>query len=81
MNYIFTVENKDSIAGFNLPNYNVNAMSLARTHLEMRTSFFEIGSNTDLRPAAVGPYWTPISQNFGPHFQMRPRQTHGILSL
>ena len=43
MNYIFTVENKDSIAGFNLPNYNVNAMSLAWTHLEMRTSFFEIG--------------------------------------
>ena len=44
----------------------------------MQTSFFEIGVNADLRPAAVGPHWAPISQNIGLHLWMRPRQTHGI---
>ena len=46
----------------------------------MRTSFFEIGGviNTDLRPAAVGPYCTPNFSEFGTHLPMRPRQTHRI---
>ena len=68
------------VAGFNLPNNNVYAVSLARTHREMQTSFFEIGGviNTDLRPAAVGPYCTPNFSEFGTHLPMRPRQTHRI---
>ena len=46
----------------------------------MRTSFFEIGGviNTDLRPAAVGPYCTPNFSEWGTHLPMRPRQTHRI---
>ena len=49
----------------------------------MRTSFFEIGGviNTDLRPAAVGPYCTPNFSEFGTHLPMRPRQTHRIPPL
>ena len=46
----------------------------------MQTSFFEI-RNTDLRPAAVGPYCTPNFSEFGPHLPMRPCQTHRIPSL
>ena len=49
----------------------------------MRTSFFEIGGviNTDLRPAAVGPYCTPNFSEFGTHLPMRPRQIHRIPPL
>ena len=58
----------------------MNAVSLARAHRQMRTSFFEIGGviNTDLRPAAVGPYCTPNFSEFGTHLPMRPRQTQRI---
>ena len=39
------------------------------------------GCNTDLRPAAVGPYCTPNFSEFGSHLLMRPRQTHRIPSV
>ena len=41
----------------------------------------KLGSNTDLRPSAVGPYWTPISQDIGPYLPIRPRQSHRIIPL
>ena len=42
--------------GSNLLNNNVNAMSLAWTHPKCRPHSSKLGINTDLRPAAVGPY-------------------------
>ena len=41
----------------------------------------KLGSNTTLRPSAVGWYCTPISQEIGPHSPMHPRQSQRILSV
>ena len=41
----------------------------------------KLGCNTTLRPSAVGWYCTPISQEFGPHSPMHPRQSQRILSV
>ena len=38
----------------------------------------KMGSNTDLWPSAVSPYWTPFSQDFGPYSPICPRQSHRI---
>ena len=67
--------------GFNQINNNVYAMSLARTHREMQTSFFEIG--VQYGPRACGPrsILNPYFSEFGLHFPMRPRQTHRIPSI
>ena len=64
--------------GFNQINNNVYAVSLARTHREMQTSFFKIG--VQYRPRACGPrsILNPYFSEFGLHIPMRPRQTHGI---
>ena len=35
----------------------------------------------DRGPAALGLQWTPISQNFGPHLPIRPRQGHRIVPM
>ena len=63
-----TDSRQDSILGFNLPNNNVSAMSLARTHLEMQTSSLEIG--IQCKPPACGRRFTldPNFSGLGPHF-------------
>ena len=59
----------------------MSAVSLARTHLEMQTSSLEIG--VQCKPLACGRRFTldPNFSGLGPHFPMRPRQTHGIPPL
>ena len=56
----------------------MSAMSLAWTHQEMQTSSLEIGLQCE--PPACGRQFTlnPNFSGLGPHFLMRPRQTHGI---
>ena len=43
----------EGASGFNLLNNNVNAMSLAQTHLKCRPHSLKLGINTDLQPAAA----------------------------
>ena len=41
----------------------------------------KLGSNTNLRPSAVGRYWAPISLDIGLYLPIPPLQTHGISPL
>ena len=47
---------ENSMLGSNQIDNNVYTVGLAQTYQEILSKFFEIGINTDLRPAAVGPY-------------------------
>ena len=75
---VSNIYRQDSVAGFNLPNNNVSAVSLARKHLEMKTSSLKIG--VQCKPPACSRRFIldPNFSGFGPDFQMRPCQTHGI---
>ena len=41
----------------------------------------KLGTNTDLQPSAVDPYWPQISQNIGPYSPIRPLQSHCIVPI
>ena len=72
------------VKGSNLLNNNVNTVSLARTHRPMPSSFFEIGGNTPLARRLrlrVSGWYCPHLSGLRWHWPVRPRQTHGILSL
>ena len=60
----------------NLPNNNVNTVSLARTHWPMLSSSFEIGFTSRVR-AGIAPNLSGLRR----HWPVRPRQTHGIVTF
>ena len=70
--------NEIGVSGSNWFNNNMNAVSLARTHWPMQSAAFEMGQ---YHPRLRLGWYCPHLLGLRLHWPVRPRQTHGILSV